>query len=451
MIDWANHWSLAELIELFESRHTNNTRFLGFSCLFSIWCQTLEDFCCWVKSKYPDVIILCGSAVLPAFKSVYIDYYIQGFGEHALMALLQWLFSNGTRPKFDIKKINNKLIIRANDTYPAFPMSSVLVIYETRDFIQPSEWLTIETARGCKFRCKFCNFPVLGVKGDYSRTADDFELQLKDAYYRFGTTNYTLVDETFNDRTEKITKFADVVEALDFQPWFAAYIRADLMISRPQDRQELLRMNVLGQFYGIESFNNESAKAVGKGMDSERIKQGLIECKDYFQKHSNNMYRGTIGHIIGLPHETCSSLESARQWLAQNWLGHDYAVYPLSIPVDELSRPSEFSLDYKKYGYESLSGNTVTSLDTALAKGTGVNSMLWKNSHMDIFQAVGHTETWVEQKYRMDFRPGGFRLAQRCKTDLGLSHRLNWTCGDLDSMHDTDVSAYVRSKIDWRH
>ena len=104
---------------------------------------------------------------------------------------------------------NGRPLLSANDQYSAFPMKSLNVIYEDRDYIQPYEWLGIEFARGCKFSCDFCNFPVLGVKGDYSRDADDFGIQIKDAYDRFGVTNYLVADETFNDRTEKIAKFAD--------------------------------------------------------------------------------------------------------------------------------------------------------------------------------------------------------------------------------------------------
>ena len=71
-------------------------------------------------------------------------------------------------------------------------------------------------------------------------------------------------------RVEKITKFADVVEKLDFVPWFSAYIRADLLIARPRDREELLRMNLTGHYYGIETFNRESGKIIGKGYDTEK-------------------------------------------------------------------------------------------------------------------------------------------------------------------------------------
>jgi radical SAM superfamily enzyme YgiQ (UPF0313 family) len=150
---------------------------------------------------------------------------------------------------------------------------------------------------------------VLGVKGDYTRDAEDLREQLQLAHDQFGTTNYLVADETFNDSTEKITKFANAVEQLSFKPYFSGFIRPDLLVSRKQDREELLRMGFLGHYYGVETFNQVSAKAIGKGMNPERLKTGLVDLKNYFIENSDNKYRGSIGMIIGLPGETESKLD----------------------------------------------------------------------------------------------------------------------------------------------
>ena len=54
-------------------------------------------------------------------------------------------------------------------------MKSLRIKYEDRDDLQPWEWLTIECARGCIFQCPYCNFPILGVREDHTRSANDFE------------------------------------------------------------------------------------------------------------------------------------------------------------------------------------------------------------------------------------------------------------------------------------
>ena len=110
-----------------------------------------------------------------------------------------------------------------------------MIKYEDRDFIKSTEWLTIEFARGCIFKCPYCTFPILGVKFDPSRDSEDAYTQLQDAYDRYGVTNYFVSDETFNDKPEKIAKFADMAERLSFNPWYSGFIRADLMVSRGQE------------------------------------------------------------------------------------------------------------------------------------------------------------------------------------------------------------------------
>lgn len=446
VVDWANHWSLDQLKELFLSRVSSKTQFIGFSHMFSIWDDVLEQFCAWVKSQHPDIIIVSGSSVNPLFQSQYIDYYIQGFGENAVIELLKWKLGNGARPRFSLIKINGRPVINANDAYPSYPMKSLLIEYEDRDFIRPHEWLGIEAARGCKFKCSFCNFPVLGVKGDYSRDADDFKKELQNNYNRWGVTNYNLADETFNDRTEKITKFADVVESLNFRPYFNAYIRADLMINRPQDQQELVRMNVLGHYYGIETFNQQAGKSVGKGMNSDKLKQGLIDAKQYFQSHSN-LYRATLGLIVGLPHETLDSLEKTRQWLIEHWQGQGYTVYPLFIPRGELHKPSELSMNYSEYGYREIK-----NIDKVIHQfNTGhfnlKNAVAWENDHLNVIEAVRITEQWIKQKYHMDFRPSCWTMSQKLTNVHSVDQKLNLSYNEFESLKNPDISDYINSKL----
>ena len=448
VIDWANHWPHQQLQELVRSRITSDTKFIGFGQLFQIWDNDMEVFVQWVKQQYPDIVVISGAGVYPHHKSAGIDYYIQGFGENAILALLQWLFSNGTRPKFDLMKVNNALIIKANDTYPAFPMASLSIIYEDRDFVKSDEWLGIETARGCKFKCSFCNFPVLGVKGDYSRDADDFEMQIRDAYDRFGVTNYLIADETFNDRTGKITKFADVVERLDLDLFFSAFLRADLMVSRLQDREELSRMRVLGHFYGIESLNTASGRAIGKGMASEKVKRGLIECREYFNQYHPGLYRGTISLILGLPHETIETLEQSKQWLIDNWKDQNFWGFVLDIQTGDITHHSDLSLQYKKHGYTQIPESDINGRDLISDTLIG-DRMYWQNQHMDIFQANTILNEWIQTKRNVGGRAHVFALARRLKGCPTLVQRLAMSEQQLQERLDYDITDYIDSKLNY--
>ena len=401
VIDYALYWTLDEFKELTKSRIDKDTKFIGFSHMFSVWSVILENFTEWLKIEYPNVVLISGSGVAPQFESKCMDYYIQGFGENALLVLLKWLFSNGELPKFSLF---NKKLINGNEMYPSFPMKSLMVKYQDRDFIRSDEWLAVEFSRGCKFKCAFCNFPVLGVKGDYSRDASDYYTQIMDAYDRFGVTNYVVADETFNDRTEKITKFADATQLMPFKPWFTGFIRADLLISRKEDKEELARLGFLGHHYGIESFNKESVKVIGKGMDPERIKAGLIDIKNYFT--ARGQYRGTISFIIGLPGDTVEQTESTIDWLKENWQGQSYVPFSLEIPIGKFDTTSKFSIDYKKYGYTVMDNNINWG---AFGQHGMISTTIlpWQNEFMNINQANDLQEKMYQELYKKE---NGFTL-----------------------------------------
>lgn len=359
VIDFAAHWPLQYLKELVKSRVTTQTKFFGFSSFFNSWNETLTEFTTWIKTHYPHIKIILGGQGIAMTKapSKNIDFWIDSFGEMAILEVVKSIVGNtSTNLKFDFEHFGDKKLIKSITSYPAFPMKSYKNLLEKRDFLKSYEWLTTEFSRGCKFSCSFCNFPILGVKGDYSRSQEDFELEMRHNYDNFGIKNYYIADETFNDSTEKIIKFADVVDKLNFKPYFSGFIRGDLLITHKESWEHLVRLGMGGQFYGIETFNHKSAKAVKKGMHPDKVKEGLLQLKKYFSDRL--FYRGAISLIVGLPFETIQSLVESRNWLEDNWYDQHFDAWPLAIADikvgDNFTNLSEFSKNLLKYGLREL-------------------------------------------------------------------------------------------------
>ena len=314
---------------------------------------------------------------------------------------------------FDLNLSTTRKIINADTSYPAYPCPELMIEYEERDFIQPEEWIAIETTRGCIFKCDFCSFPILGVKEDYTRAQKDFEIQVKTAHDKWGITKFNVVDSTFNDKIDKISKYADVVESLDFKPLFGGYVRADLLVTRPQDREELVRMNFLQHYYGVETFNLPSAKSIHKGYHPDKMKEGLKDVRDFFVKHVKEEYVGCIGLIIGLQHETKDTIASSMKWLEDNWSDQAHSFAPFTLWKKEFTNnTSAMSLNPAKYGYSPMTNETAIER----AKETGISldfnadpsmayfpelgvtpvaEVIWQNEHMDIFDA--HRMWWDYQ------------------------------------------------------
>lgn len=451
VVDYINHWKLDDLKIYFSAKITNQTKFIGISFLFTNKELFPVELITWIKKKYPHLKIIVGGSEPFIFYDDLIDYVISGYGEKAILSLLHFLFSNGEEPKHQVYK--NTKIIHAIHSYPSFPLSSYRIAYQKEDFLQPYEWLGTEISRGCKFKCGFCTFPVTGIQTDTSRTEVDFEREMKDNYYKYGIDKYIIADETFNDRTEKITKFANVVQNLDFNPLFSGYIRADLLTRRPHELEELLRMNFLLHFYGIETFNRNSGKSIGKGMHPDEQKQGLIDIKNYFSTHGTGRYRGQISLISGLPHETRATLEQTKQWLIDNWQGQSFAIGALVLGHDDkynLMRKSLLQQNYKKHGYEIIDVETLKNdpnIHYVDVDTNDIQELIWKNEHMNLFDAVDIEDEFTEiansESYNFMLEAQSFPLIMSGSGfDVHVRHKYK----DMHIIHN-HVNTYIFNKL----
>ena len=392
VVDFVLFWPYEQLQELVRSRVNKNTKMFGFSLFANSWNKEMDQFTKWLKETWPDITIVlgCQEVLKTDLDSRYIDWYVDSFGDLAIVELAGYIAGNSKRPITDLgeQARSGKRVIRAIVNYPAFPMASLSIDYENRDFLFEHEMIMIEIGRGCKFKCDFCNFPVLGVKGDYTRDAADFDFDLRRNYDKWGIKNYYVAEETFNDSTEKIKKFADVVENLDFEPWFGGFLRADLMVSRGKEEwEQLARMRHLGHHYGIESTNWESAKSIGKGMNPEKLMNGMLAAKEYFQ--SQGPYRGTMSFIAGLRHETPASLEKTKEWILNNWLDQSVLFYALQIPSDNTKENmSDMARDLFKNGYSIADyEKPIPEEYKQHTLGAELPALRWKTDHMDIYDA----------------------------------------------------------------
>ena len=318
VVDFWPEWSKYELLKFFNQRVREDTLVVGISSMFPIgnMAQWLGDKdrqkvynmvrnISYLRSFYPQLKFIGGAQSLNATLQYDLDFYVTGYAEYAVIELFKYFKGEFNTLKIKKQFHSGKMlsIIDCQNDYPAFPMPDAAVKYEERDYIQPQEVLTLELARGCKFKCKFCAYPILGVKGDYSRCGDSVREELLENYKKWGVTNYTVSDETINETPAKLAKLANAIKQLPFQPHLAGFIRADLLINKPETWQDLWDMGLRSHFYGIETFHQPAGKIVGKGVNTDKLKEGLLKVKAWFKdkEAGRGQYRCNLAIILGLP------------------------------------------------------------------------------------------------------------------------------------------------------
>jgi len=300
-----------------------------------------------VKHINPKTKTFLGGAKIDFYLDAPVDYCVIGIGETETIDLLDKLSGKNQR-------IFNRIIDHDRKAHNSiWDFKSSTTSYTEFDLIQPQETLNLEISRGCMFKCAYCSYPLIGQKTkDYLKYPDVIRKELIENYERWGTTKYFIVDDTFNDSTEKMQMFADISQSLPFKLQFWCYLRVDLLASHPEQIQLLKDAGIQETYFGIETFNPKTAKFIGKGMSSDRIVDTIYKCKEVW---GTNSYIAA-GVIIGLPYETQASIQTAVDFFRRDDCPVDLAnTFPLSIignhDMVKYMYMSEIDRNYNKYGY----------------------------------------------------------------------------------------------------
>lgn len=388
---WENHGK--ELVSLIESMIGPETLFIGFSSTFSRYfgepggspkniidgLLTKEDCFFYMKElidrvhlMHPHVKLILGGQGIQTYTfyeqfEEELDCWIRGLGEDSILTVIRNI-ENG---------IENPPIIN-DPASPIFDFHNQKNIFDKEDNIFQHEVLPLAISRGCRFKCKFCTFPLLGRKpsDEYIRSEESIYSELMHNYENFSTASYMLTDDTFNETTDKVERLLRVVERTGVDMNFWAYLRVELLHKFPEQIELLGQMGLKACFFGIESLYDPSAKSIGKGLGRGKILDTLQRAKDVWGVDSS--LHGSF--IIGLPHETRETADEWTTLLIEGETALDsIGIKALHLTPDYIIKSghdskvfySEFDLNKEKYGYKETSAR-----GTGRAPGRG-----WVNEH----------------------------------------------------------------------
>lgn len=475
VIDFTSFWTLEELQELVRSRATNNTVMFCFGTAFlNPFSPYLNDFILWLKKEYPNIPRVVGGNNALVTPAENIDYWVDSYGENAILALCRHLIGTLGEPlKTDAAFFGSKNVIRGLHHYPSTPLDSYLIDYEERDFMMHYECPQIETARGCMFNCSYCNFPLLGQSKDVSVSKEEFKKQLQTGYEKWGIKNWRVMDETFNDRPEKIRKYAEAVDELGYNPWICGFARGDLVVTHRDHWDDYIRLGFLGHSMGVETFNQEAGKLVRKGMNPDKLQAGLKEFEAYTDIHAPKRYRANIQMISGIPGETPESWYNSMEWLSTEWVRQSASAWILEVPDYDISltNQSRFTKELIQNGLEKLDAKQHPGYEVYKDKngdvvfksiqGGGVGStrndvVIWKHNTMDWYQA----DALVKEFYSDD----GVKCLRGCNPFLSDRLFVLYETDSYQEIYDkkisdvdtgdpkfkTFVQNYIDKKLNWK-
>jgi radical SAM superfamily enzyme YgiQ (UPF0313 family) len=418
VIDSATAMTSAELESLLDSVITEKTLMLGIS---TVWLDNLtknsiewvtDDTIKKIKSKYTTLKIVAGGSTpglrLSGAKHVYAtcDWFLTGFSDNSFPKLLRLLEGHTDHGLKYMLDTYNKKVVDSNNFHQISHPDDIETIFQIEDAFHAHQPIPLEVSRGCIFRCAFCSHPFQGKKDfdSYIRTPENLASELRRNYELFGTTRYSIMDDTFNDSIEKLDRLEQAIELAKLPNFeFQAYIKPELLVTKPQMIDQLVRMGLRGGFCGIESFNNRARKVIGKGTDINKVLDALYRLCEI---GPNVKLHGSV--ITGLPGDTKEDMYQWQEFFIKNQpvLFKSWVFQALGIFLNsKLKGESSIEKEPEKYGYK-----IIQKMPNEFA--------LWYNEHMNFTEAGQLTKMLWSQSYPI-MTPGGWHLSSAW--NVGLS------------------------------
>jgi radical SAM superfamily enzyme YgiQ (UPF0313 family) len=349
-----------------------------------------------IKQLAPNAKIIVGGSQTTYYNlstipgSEFVDVFISGQGEQAILEFVKVVDSN--------TKITTTSItppITSDKIYKYNNFATTQVKFDPSDCLVDGEAMGIEFARGCIFKCKFCSYELTGkAPGDYTKSEEILRKELLHNYKYFGITHYYSADDLINDNEEKIDMILKVSKSLPFKLTYSGYLRLDLIRRFPNMAKKLKDSGLVATFFGIETINDASGRAVGKGLGLNRINEALEICDQAWE----GTVAGTAGLILGLPKDTDESKFQICDWLNSTSVRSvikECSINPLYI-TPKLGL-SDIDKNPEKFGYYNFKSAKIEK------PRYGIEHMDWATGAYSFQQAVIDAK-YVEHKFYQDIK-----------------------------------------------
>ncbi|MBN1759673.1 MAG: glycosyltransferase [Chitinispirillaceae bacterium] len=262
----------------------------------------------------------------------FVDYVVQGEGEKAILDIVEDRVTERI-VQYERTTDLDTLPMPAWDVFTAMPYN-----WES-SFFEGTPVFTMNTSRGCPFRCTFCS--VCSIWGKQytafsaERVVDDIEYLMK----TYNAKGIYFREDNFTLNKKRLERFCSLIRERNITiPWVCETrvntLSRDLVAMMAQS-------GARGFYFGVESGSPRMLEFMEKDITVEQIRQAFAWCHEFGINTAASV-------VVGVPTEAPEDIDATRQLLAEIRPTVTWFNVFVGIPTSKLYR---YAVDNNLYEF----------------------------------------------------------------------------------------------------
>ena len=344
------------------------------------------------KELCPDIPVAVGGAHITIMKEKAladaIDYGFIGDAEYSFPQVLECLENNHDvsdvkgivyRRNGDVVDTGRQVVDKDLDLLP-FPARHLLPMhkYKLGTLRGRLNFTSIQTFRGCPWKCIFCASDALNTTRISRRSASSLVAEIKEVMAQWEIRHFMFVDDVLTLHRKHIVELCESIISENLDITFEGSTRANLL---DEDLVKLMKKaGLIRLSFGLETVDSEMRKTMKKKVPLRAYTEANQLLNDYNIEALNSV-------MIGLPGETRKNVEKTLEFL-RNAREVKQANFAIAVPypgtefhdmavsddhgIELLS--DDFS-EYRRYGSAVTNVNGLTPQDLINLQNEGFVSI----------------------------------------------------------------------------
>ncbi|MGD9849838.1 MAG: radical SAM protein [Nitrospirales bacterium] len=233
----------------------------------------------------------------------FLEAFEKGMDLSAIKGLLYWQHGQ-------VKTTGQPEDIAEIDSLP-FPSRHLLPMkqYRLGTLQGRKNFTSIQTMRGCPWKCIFCASEALKTTSMRVRSPQTVVAEMKSVVTQFGIRHFYIVDDVMTLWRDHIVEICDLIDREELKVTLEGSTRANLVDEKLIER--LSKSGLIRLSFGLETVDSEMRKTMKKQVPLEHYVKANAICNRYGIEALNSV-------MIGLPGETRETVQKTLAFLGNS-------------------------------------------------------------------------------------------------------------------------------------